>query len=111
MCHYFYFTKHSTSETATISTILYDTLVHTCCVHEGTVEVEGEQRLLEVPQEVLQEAGDGVDIVHLAEDGNRFATEKLLLQLLHCAISAGQTVQSSLRGNKHSNSPSTVSFT
>lgn len=108
MCHYFYFMKPSTSETATNNTILYNTLVHTCCVHEGTVELEGEQRLLQVPQEVLQEAGDGVDIVHLAEDGNSFATEKLLLQLLHCAISAGQAVQSSLRGNKRNYSPSTI---
>lgn len=70
---------------------------HTGCLHEGTVEAEGEKRLLHVSQEVLKEAGDSVDVVHFAEHGNGFAAEKLLLQLLHCAICPRQTVQTSLR--------------
>lgn len=106
----------STSETATRNTnislflnvLTPVTHTHTGCVHERTVETEGEKRLLEVSQEVLEEAGDGIDIVHLAEHWNSFAAEKLLLQLLHCAIGTGQTVQSSLRGKKYNYSPFTL---
>lgn len=67
-------------------------LKRTGCVHESSVEVEGKKRLLQVPQKILQEACDGVDIVHLAEHRNGFTAEKLLLQLLHCAISTRQPV-------------------
>lgn len=65
----------STSETVTNSiSIFYDqSHTHTGCLHESTVETEGEKRLLEVPQEVLEEASDGVDIVHLAEYRDSFA--------------------------------------
>lgn len=59
--------------------------------------MEGEERVLEFAQEVLEEASDGVNIVHFAQHRNSFATEELLLQLLHCAISTGQSVQSSLK--------------
>lgn len=70
--------------------------VRTCRLHERPVEAEGEQRLLEAPQEVLEEAGDGVDVVHLAEHGHTFAPQELLLQLLDGAVGTGQAVQSSL---------------
>lgn len=70
--------------------------MRTGCVHERLVEAEGEQRLLEAPQEVLEEAGDGVDVVHLAEHGDTFAPQELLLQLLDGAIRTRQTVQSGL---------------
>lgn len=69
-------------------------------LHEGPVEAEGEKRLLEVPQEVLEEASDGVDVVHLAEHGNRFAPQELLLQLLDGAIGARQAVQPGLTKEK-----------
>lgn len=70
--------------------------VRTGCLHEGPVEAEGEKRLLEAPQEVLEETGDGVDVVHLAEHGDSFAPQELFLQLLDGAIRTRQTVQSSL---------------
>lgn len=70
--------------------------VRTGCVHERLVEAEGEQRLLEAPQEVLEEAGDGMDVVHLAEHGDTFAPQELFLQLLDGAIRTRQTVQSGL---------------
>lgn len=73
----------------------------TSCVHEGTVEAEGEKRLLKVPQKVLEEASDGMDIIHLTEHRNSFATEKLFLQLLHSALSTRKTVQSSLSKGKN----------
>lgn len=82
----------------------------TSCFHESTVEAEGEKRLLEVPQKVLEEAGDGVDVVHPAEYRNSFAAEELLLQFLHRAIGTGQTIQSSLGGKKYNCSPFTVQF-
>lgn len=66
--------------------------------------MESQEGLLQVPQEVLEEAGDGVDIIYLAEHRNSFTAEELLFQLLHCAISAGQTVQTSLKEkNKQTN--------
>lgn len=70
--------------------------VRTGCVHERLVEAEGEKRLLEAPQEVLEETSDGVDVVHLAEHGDSFAPQELFLQLLDGAIRTRQTVQSSL---------------
>lgn len=70
--------------------------VRTCRLHERPVEAEGEKRLLEAPQEVLEQAGDGVDVVHLAEHGHTFAAQELLLQLPDGAIGTRQTVQSSL---------------
>lgn len=60
--------------------------LRTCRLHEGPVEAEGEQRLLEAAQEVLEEAGDGVDVVHLAEHGHALAPQELLLQLLDGAV-------------------------
>lgn len=70
--------------------------MRTGCLHERPVEAEGEKRLLEAPQEVLEETSDGVDVVHLAEHGDSFAPQELFLQLLDGAIRARQTVQSSL---------------
>lgn len=72
--------------------------MRTCRLHERPVEAEGEQRLLEAPQEVLEEAGDGVDVVHLAEHRDTFTPQELFLQLLDGAIGSGETVQSSLTG-------------
>lgn len=62
------------------------------------VEAEREQRLFQVPQEVFEDAGDDVDVVHLAERRDGLPSQKLLLQLLHLTISTGQTVQTNLRG-------------
>lgn len=64
------------------------------------VEAEREKRLLKVSQEVFEDSGDDVDIVHLAEHRNSLTAEKLLLQLLHLAISTRQTVQTRLRGGR-----------
>lgn len=75
-------------------------LNRTCCLHERPVEAEGEKRLLEAPQEVLEEASDGVDVIHLAEHGHAFAPQELFLQLLDGAIGTRQTVQSSLTREK-----------
>lgn len=52
---------------------------YTCCLHERTVEAEREERFLKVPQEVLQDAGDDMDIFHLAEQRNGLTPKKLLL--------------------------------
>ena len=65
-------------------------------LHEGLVEVEGEQRLREVPEEVLEDARDHVDVLHLAERREGLASQQLLLQLLHLAVRAGETVQAHL---------------
>lgn len=73
---------------------------HTGCLHESTVQSEGEKRFLQVSQEVLHEASDDVDVIHFAEYGNCFAAKKLLLQLLHTAICTRQAVQTRLRRRK-----------
>lgn len=52
---------------------------HTCCLQERMVEAEREQRFFQVSQEVFEDAGDDVDIVHLAEQRDSLAAEKLLL--------------------------------
>lgn len=62
------------------------------------VEAECQKRFFKVPQEVLEDSGDDVDIVHLAEHRDGLTAEKLLLQLLHLAISTRQTVQTGLKG-------------
>lgn len=72
----------------------------TCCLHERTVEAEREKRFFKVSQEVLEDAGDDVDVVHLAEHWDGLTAEKLLLQLLHLTFGTRQTVQAGLRGQK-----------
>lgn len=62
------------------------------------VEAECEKRFFKVSQEVFEDSGDDVDIVHLAEHRNGLTAEKLLLQLLHLTISTRQTVQTRLGG-------------
>lgn len=62
------------------------------------VEAERQKRFFKVPQEVLEDSGDDVDIVHLAEHRDGLTAEKLLLQLLHLTISTRQTVQTGLKG-------------
>lgn len=62
------------------------------------VEAECQKRFFKVPQEVLEDSGDDVDIVHLAEHRDGLTAEKLLLQLLHLTISTRQTVQTGLKG-------------
>lgn len=74
--------------------------MRTCRLHEWPVEAEGEQGLLEAAQEVLEEASDGVDVVHLAEHRHTFTPQELFLQLLDGAIGPRQTVQSSLAGER-----------
>lgn len=66
------------------------------------VEAEREQRFFQVSQEVFEDAGDDVDIVHLAKQRDSLAAEKLLLELLHLTIGTRQTVQTDLRGAKNS---------
>ena len=51
----------------------------TSSLHEGLVEVEGEQRLREVPEEVLEDARDHVDVLHLTEGRESLASQQLLL--------------------------------
>lgn len=85
---------------ASVSAQNTHTHTHTCCLQEGAVEAEREQRLFQVPQEVFEDAGDDVEVVHLAEQRDSLAAQKLLLQLLHLTISTGQTVQTHLRGGK-----------
>lgn len=69
----------------------------TCGIHELAVEAEGEQGLSQVPEEVFEQAGDGVDVVHLAEQWHALATQELLLQLPHRALGPGQAVQPGLQ--------------
>lgn len=68
----------------------------TSSIHEGTVEAEGQQRFFEIPQEVLEETSDGMDIFHLAEQGNGLPTQELLFQVLDHSIRARHSVQTSL---------------
>lgn len=50
------------------------------------VEAEGEEGLFEVPEEVLEEPSDAVDIIHLAEQRDSLPTQELLLQFLDRAV-------------------------
>ena len=74
------------------------TIEHTRGLHEFSMELEGDQRLFHLPKEVLQEATDVVNLVHLAEvqRSHILPMDVLLPQLLHQAIAAGNAVQSSL---------------
>ena len=58
--------------------------------------MEGEQRLREVPEEVLEDARDHVDVLHLTEGRESLASQQLLLQLLHLPVRARETVQAHL---------------
>lgn len=65
-------------------------------LHEGLVEVEGEQRLREVSEEIFEDACDDVDVVHLAELRQSLPSLQLLLQLFDQALVAGDSVQADL---------------
>lgn len=64
---------------ASVTTQSTHVRTHTCCLQESMVEAEREQRFFQVPQEVFEDAGDDVDVVHLAEQRDSLAAEKLLL--------------------------------
>lgn len=71
----------------------------TCRLHEGTVKPAGEQWLLQLPQEVLEQAGDRMNILHPAQRGSAVAPAcKPLLQVLHHTVRARDSVEASLGG-------------
>ena len=50
----------------------------------------------EVPEEVLEEASDAVDIFHLAEQRDSLPSQELLLQFLHCEVRTRQPIEAGL---------------
>lgn len=65
-------------------------------IYERLVQLEGNQRLFKFPQEVLEEAADCMDLVHLTEHERPFPEKVLLSQLLHQALTSRNAVNSPL---------------
>ena len=72
----------------------------TSCFHEGSVEVEGEQRLWKVSEEVFEDTCNDVDVFYFVKRRQSLSSNQLLLQLFHEALVARDSVQANLGQGK-----------
>lgn len=73
----------------------------TWSLHEGLVQSEGDERLLQFPQKVLQETTQHVDVINLIEHERSFPLDESVSELLHQTLPSRNSVQSSLQTAAH----------
>ena len=71
--------------------------VRTCGLHEVSVEPVGDERLLELPEEVLEETAHNVELVHLVQHQGAFPADVLLPELLHQPVAPWNAIDPSLQ--------------
>ena len=70
---------------------------HTTGLHEGSMQPEGDERLLQFPQEVLEKSTDNVDLIHSTEHERPFPINVSLPQRLHHTLTPRNTVDAFLK--------------
>lgn len=77
------------------------TSLRTCSLHEGPVQSEGDQRLIQVPQEVFEQTTNHVDVLDFTEHQPSFTLKEPFSEFLHQTLPSRDPVQTSLHTHTH----------